>query len=142
MAAGGCSDLTAAGGDDLVASAVVVGLGCGNAGWVWNSVQRDFAAGVVAGGEAGGGVGTLLLLWAALSGRVRSASLGVVVLEMRGALVTTEGDEVIATFGLVALQVTGGGVSSLLHPLPHSSAKNAYEWGTRSGIVSGPSRHH
>ena len=97
MVAGGCSDLAAAGGDDLVASAVVVGLGCGNAGWIWHSVQRDFAAGVVAGGEEGGGVGALsLLLWAALSGRMRSVLLGVVVLEKRGVLVATEGDEAIA----------------------------------------------
>jgi len=94
MAAGGCSDLAAAGGDDLVAPAVVVDLGCGNAGWVWHSVQRDFAAGVVAGGEAGGGVGALPLpVVAALSGRMRSASLGLVVLEKRGALVAAEGDD-------------------------------------------------
>jgi len=42
---------------------------------------------------------------------MRSAPLCVVVLEKRGALVATEGDEEIAAFGLVALQVTGHAVS-------------------------------
>jgi hypothetical protein len=57
---------------------------------------------------------------------------GRVVVEIWESLITTEGVEVVAALLLVSLEmVRHEGVIALGSCEPHSSAKSAYEWGTR-----------
>jgi hypothetical protein len=64
---------------------------------------------------------------------------GRVVVEIWESLITTEGVEVVAALLLVSLEmVRHEGVIALGSCEPHSSAKSAYEWGTRMWFVGGP----